>query len=404
MIEQRLAEFARMVRQRVNLPARIRLWSGETFDLGNQPEPTILITVSGPMALPHLINPSLDSLGSAYVKGHIDVQGPLHGIIAMSYALSNFAQSLGQKESLLARAAQSLIHHNRDSDRHAIQYHYDVSNDFYRLWLDPNMLYSCAYFEQGDEDLARAQIKKLDHILKKIQLRPNHRLLDIGCGWGALAIRAAQQYGAQVTGVTLSRKQYDYAREQVRALGLESLVRIELRDYRDVSGQFDRITSVGMFEHVGRAHLTEYFSKIHSLLMDDGLCLNHGITLSDPELDETPLGGGRFIDTYVFPDGELPHIGAVLTEMQRGGLETLDVENLRRHYARTLQLWSQNYEQHGAEIRRTVEEQQYRIWRVYLAGCSYAFEQDDVAIFQVLCHKAGRSSKALNWSRAYMYE
>jgi cyclopropane-fatty-acyl-phospholipid synthase len=403
MLTKRLHAFAQAVRQQVNLPAQVRLWNGETFNLGEYATPRIVITVCGPMALPHLISPSLDSLGTAYVKGHIDVEGPLNEVIDLSYALSKFSESMRRGGSLLTKT-RDFIFHSRDSDRRAIQYHYDVSNDFYRLWLDDNMLYSCAYFEHGDEDLPLAQVKKLDHILKKIRLRPGDTLLDIGCGWGALAIRAAQTLGAQVTGVTLSKNQCDFARARVRALGLEQQVRIEFRDYRDVTGQYDRITSVGMFEHVGRAHLTEYFKTIDSLLKTDGLCLNHGITLSDAERNETPLGAGRFIDTYVFPDGEVPHISQVLSTMQNGGLEILDVENLRRHYTRTLQLWSENYEQHAERIRREVAEEQFRIWRVYLAGCSYAFEQDHVSIYQVLCHKAGLSSKTLEWSRRYMYE
>ena len=402
MIKKRFYEFTSAVRQQANLSARIKLWSGETFELGDHPDPKIEISVSGPTALPHLIFPSLDSLGGAYVNGHIDVDGSLTDIIDMSYALTKFTQARGGKPSLLARTAQKLIH-SRESDQHAIQFHYDVSNAFYQLWLDENMLYSCAYFEQGDEDLATAQIKKLDHILTKAKVRPGDKLLDIGCGWGALVIRAAQRFGAQCTGVTLSQNQYDFATERVKKLGLGDRIRIELRDYRDVQGSFDRITSVGMFEHVGRAHLEAYFRKIHSLLTDDGLCLNHGITLTDTDRHETPYGAGSFIDRYVFPDGELPHISLVLREMQKGGLETIDVENLRRHYARTLEIWSRNYEQHADAIRKLVDEQRFRIWRVYLAGCAYAFDQDDVSIYQVLCRKAGHASNTLDWSRRYMY-
>ncbi|MBV8047041.1 MAG: class I SAM-dependent methyltransferase [Paludibacterium sp.] len=406
MFKKLFDEFTHSVRQQMNLPAQIRLWSGETFDLGDHHEPKVVIAVKSPSALPHLVNPTLDSLGTAYVTGHVDIHGSLFDVIDLSYALSGFTAKVGLAQSMMARLAsawQRGARHTRASDKRAIQYHYDVSNDFYRLWLDENMLYSCAYFENGDEDLGSAQIKKLDHILRKIRLRPGDTLLDIGCGWGALAIRAAQTYGARVTGVTLSQNQCDFARERVRALGLSEQISIEIMDYRDVRGQFDRITSVGMFEHVGRDNLAAYFSKIASLLKPGGLCMNHGITLSDSESVETPFGGGKFIDTYVFPDGELPHIGAVLQTMQQGGLEAIDVENLRRHYARTLQLWSVNYERHAEAVRRTVEEQQFRIWRVYLAGCSYAFDQDHVAIFQVLCHKAGQAASMLDWSRRYMY-
>ena len=213
------------------------------------------------------------------------------------------------------------------------------------------MVYSCAYFENGDEDLATAQLKKIDHILTKIQLQPGQRLLDIGCGWGALVIRAAQKFGAKCVGVTLSQNQFDLATQRVKDAGLEGQVEIRLQDYRDIDGQFDRITSVGMFEHVGRKNLPGYFQQIHDLLADDGVAMNHGITSTDAESGETALGGGEFIDRYVFPDGELPHIGLALESLQRGGLEAVDVESLRRHYARTLDIWAERFETHAAEAQ-----------------------------------------------------
>lgn len=189
------------------------------------------------------------------------------------------------------------------------------------------MVYSCGYFENGDEDLATAQIKKIDHILTKIRVRPGDRLLDIGCGWGALAIRAAEKFGASVVGITLSKNQYELARQRVREKGLEDKIDIRIQDYRDVTGQFDRITSVGMFEHVGLRYLVDYFKIINRLLKDDGIAMNHGITSCDPDSGETPFGGGEFIEKYVFPNGELPHIGLVLKSMQEAGLEALDIEN-----------------------------------------------------------------------------
>jgi cyclopropane-fatty-acyl-phospholipid synthase len=248
------------------------------------------------------------------VEGNIEVKGTAMDMIAICNAL---ARNTSRPEGKLARIVRSFTH-DKSKDAEAIRYHYDVSNDFYQLFLDPAMVYSCAYFETAMRPGTGA-VKKIDHILKKIQLQPGQTLLDIGCGWGALVIRAAQQYGARCVGVTLSENQYALARERVAAAGLEHLIEIRLQDYRDVTGQFDRITSVGMFEHVGIKHLPEYFSIINKLLAPDGMAMNHGITSTDPDNGETPYGGGEFIEKYVFPHGELAHIGNVLKTMQQGG-------------------------------------------------------------------------------------
>ncbi|MDR3016412.1 MAG: cyclopropane-fatty-acyl-phospholipid synthase family protein [Delftia acidovorans] len=407
--DKKLRRWAEAVRARADLPARLVLWNGEQFDFGRFEQPRVTLTVRSASALPLLLDPSLDHLGQAYVKGQIDIDGRLPDIIDFGYALASRmskTQGAGKGPGRLALAARAArrFRHSRATDRESIQYHYDVSDDFYRLWLDEGMVYSCAYFENGDEDLATAQRKKLDHILTKIRLQPGQRLLDIGCGWGALVLRAAQHFGAHCVGVTLSRNQFEAATERVRAAGLADRIEIRLQDYRDVQGRFDRITSVGMFEHVGRRNLPMYFARMRELLADDGLALNHGITSTDAEVGATALGGGAFIDRYVFPDGELPHLSLALEAMQRGGLEVLDVEGLRRHYVRTLACWLDRFEANAVQIRGLVEEERFRIWRVYLAGCAYAFEHDDVSIFQVVCRRAGQGAASLPWSRRYMYE
>ncbi|PYE28073.1 cyclopropane-fatty-acyl-phospholipid synthase [Paraburkholderia silvatlantica] len=398
--KHKLQQWVEEVRNQAELPARLVLWSGEQYDFGHFVAPQVTLKVNGPSALPLLLEPSLDNLGEAYVKGKIDIEGKLADIIEIGYSL---ARGTITRASKLARVRRYFTH-SRSSDRKAIQYHYDVSNEFYKLWLDESMVYSCAYFENGDEDLAAAQIRKIDHLLTKIQLKENQTLLDIGCGWGALVLRAAQKFGARCVGVTLSQNQFDLAAARVKAAGLEDRIEIRLQDYRDVQGQFDRITSVGMFEHVGRKNLPDYFRKVGDLLVDDGIAMNHGITSSDAESGETGLGGGEFIDRYVFPDGELPHISLALEAAQRGGLEAVDVESLRRHYARTLDIWAENFEACAEEAKKLVDDETFRIWRVYLAGCAYAFEHDDVSIYQIVCRKAGRSAKTLPWSRRYMYK
>src|SRR5690606_21071706 len=299
--------------------------------------------------------------------------------------------------------------HTRKSDRKAIEYHYDVSNDFYASWLDSRMVYSCAYFPQGDEDLEPAQRLKLDHICRKLLLAPGQKLLDIGCGWGAMVIPAAREYGVQAIGVTLSTKQYELARERVREAGLEDRVEIRLQDYRDVpdTERFDRISSIGMFEHVGLKNLRAYFDRIHALLEPGGIVMNHGITSSDVDNRSVGLGAGEFIDRYVFPDGELPHVSVAIRELSAAGLELVDAESLRRHHARTLSFWRSSVDRDLERLTALAGEERTRIWRVYLAGCAHGFAHGWVNVYQLLAIKPKRSASGaespLPMSRAYMY-
>ncbi len=402
-VETVLSPWVAQIKRQAQLPLLVQ-WGehpapGSGLRLGDFDTPRVVIRVRQAAALPLLLAPTLDNLGAAYVEGLIDVDGSAEDLLAMAHQL---AEAGSRSEGRLARIARRFTHSPR-SDREAIAYHYDVSNAFYQAWLDPRMVYSCAYFEHGDESLEQAQLKKIDHILTKLQLQPGQRLLDIGCGWGALVIRAAERFGARCTGITLSQRQHELASERVRAAGLQDRVEIRLQDYREVQGTFDRITSVGMFEHVGLDHLEAYFTRLHTLLAEDGWVLNHGITSTDPHDGETAYGGGRFIDRYVFPQGELPHLGTVLRALQAGGLEAVDVENLRRHYARTTGLWSQAFEAAGPGLRDMVGERRWRIWRIYLAGCQWAFDHDEISLYQVLCTRAGRPARALPWSRRWMY-
>lgn len=395
--EKRLESWIAGIRGGSSLPLRLELWNGQRFDFGREPEVTIRVPQVS--SLSYLLKPTLSNLGKAYVEGMLEVEGRVNSMIRL-------ASELAQRSIRDAKRPVnhfSAFRHSRKKDAAAIQYHYDVSNEFYQSFLDPNMVYSCAYFETGTEDLATAQLKKIDHILNKIQVQPGDTLLDIGCGWGALVIRAAQKYGARCVGVTLSENQYALARERVQRLGLADRIEIRLQDYRDVSGSFKRITSVGMFEHVGIANLPAYFKKINSLLADGGMCMNHGITSSDANDGQTAYGGGEFIDRYVFPQGELAHISTVLKAMQQGGLEALDVENLRRHYARTCAAWADNFEANSDRIRQLVDPKKFRIWRVYLAGCAYGFANDWISLNQVVCVKAGQQADALPWSRQAVY-
>jgi len=398
-LENKLARMASELRSQHNIPLALELWNGQHFALGDSPR--VRIRVPKASALTYLVSPDLMKLGEAYVEGHIEVDGRLQDIFDVGERLARSAAAPSKLQGL-----KRMVTHTKSRDRKSIEYHYDVSNAFYQLFLDERMVYSCAYYRTPDDPLELAQEQKLDHILAKLMLKPGDRFLDIGCGWGALIIRAAKKYGAIATGVTLSQNQYDLARERIRAEGLEGRCEVRLQDYRDIPGEriYDRIASVGMFEHVGLRNLPSYFGKIHALLADDGLVLNHGITSVDPESRTVGLGAGEFIDRYVFPDGELPHISLVLREMEAAGLEACDVESLRRHYARTCAEWAARLERNTAKAMELAGGRRFRIWSIYLAGCAHGFAQNWMNIYQVLAAK--RSLPGMNplpLTREYMY-
>ena len=305
--------------------------------------------------------------------------------------------------------------HSKERDAEVIRYHYDVGNDFYALWLDAWMVYSCAYFPEGTEDLDAAQEAKLEHICRKLRLKPGEQLLDIGCGWGGLIIYAAQRYGVFATGVTLSEAQANLARERIRAAGLEDRVRVEVRDYRDLGlvegeARYDKVVSVGMFEHVGRANLQAYVQQVYRLLKPGGLILNHGIVVVEAavppsaveQLARLVFRQKTFMHQYVFPDGELVYTHEVLAHAERLGFETRDIESLREHYAMTLRHWVKRLEDHHAEAVTSVGETGYRVWRFYMGGCAWAFSTGRIGLSQMLFSKPGGCS-SLPLSRADLY-
>ncbi|MEP6701944.1 MAG: cyclopropane-fatty-acyl-phospholipid synthase family protein [Betaproteobacteria bacterium] len=387
------------LRAKVSAPLAIELWDGRVFELSADWK--VKMRVPRAAALKHLVRPTLGSLAEAYVEGDIDVEGSPRDVIKTAHALA-----AGGGSTAWDRITQGTRRHTRKVDREAIRRHYDVSNEFYQLWLDRRMVYSCAYFRTGDEDIDTAQTQKLDHICRKLSLQPGEKFLDIGCGWGGLIIHAAKEYGVDATGITLSENQFETAQARIREAGVEDRCRVELIDYRDVQGEgvFDKIASIGMFEHVGLRNLSIYFGTVRRLLRERGLFLNHGITSSDVESRDVGSDAGGFIDKYVFPEGEVPHVALALREMAAQNLEVADVESLRPHYARTLEQWSDRLEEHLAEAAKIVDAKTLRIWRVYLMGCSYGFAQGWMNIYQILASRQTADGKTdLPWTREYMY-
>jgi cyclopropane-fatty-acyl-phospholipid synthase len=345
------------------------------------------------------------SAGVAYVKGLIDVQGDL--IEAVRYQLAHAGATWRRQllDTVCRWTPWRLTQRwsGRAATARNIRFHYDRSNEFYRQFLDSRLVYSCAYFKkpgeaQGEDSLDGAQLAKLDHICRKLRVQEGDRFLDIGCGWGALVIHAAHCFGATASGCTLSIHQAEYAAERVRQDRLAAS--IHEMDYRDVTGEFDKIASVGMFEHVGRAQLETYFRKVYSLLAADGLFLNHGLT--------RPAGvrsnaQSMFLARKVFPGFQLLHLDEAIRTAERVGFEVLDVENLRRHYALTTRAWVERLRANREACLKAVDEETWRTWQLYLAGCSVAFEDGDMGIHQVLFSKKG-ASYAAPMTRDYMYQ
>ena len=386
------------LKERVHAPLRLVLWDGREVAFSEQPRVTVRL--NGRRAVSAFVRPSMLSLAEAYIEGHAELEGDMREAIRGAEAISRSAPRS------LFDGAPGPARHSKRGDREAIQHHYDVSNEFYALWLDPRMVYSCAYFRNESDTLEQAQLHKLDHVCTKLRLKPGEKFLDIGCGWGALAMRAAQKYGVDATGITLSDNQFRLANERIREAGLQDRCRVTLLDYRDAPGEgvYDKIASIGMFEHVGLKNLATYFGVVRRLLREKGLFLNHGITTADTNNRAVGLGAGEFIGRYVFPRGELPHLHLVVREMSDQQLEIHDVEGLRPHYAKTLGIWSETFEHHLADVVAASCERTARIWRIYLAGCAHAFEQGWVSIYQILASKQTHPGRAdLPLTRDWMY-
>jgi len=412
--------YAAVAQKLAQLPVSVALVLPDGTRLGDA-HSQVHLTFKDKASLAHVIAGEVGVLGQDYVEGKFDVQGSMRDLMTLAAALlpgSPVEAARGGWYTDLVRRLLSVWRHSIERDARQIEFHYDLSDDFYALWLDPHRVYSCAYFRAPDMTLAQAQEAKLDHICRKLRLAAGERFLDVGAGWGGLLLWAAEHYGVDATGITLSRNQHAHVNRLIQEKGLEGRVRMHLLDYRklDAGQPYDKIASVGMFEHVGRQQLRSYFAQLLRLLRPGGLIMNHGITAGGVNNSQLGAGMGEFIEKYIFPGGELTHIGHVLTALTDAGLEDVDIENLRPHYARTLWAWSDALEAQLSEARAALPGEQgeraLRAYRMYLAGCAMGFEHGWIALHQILAQpRAGGRTDALDfppdlaypWRRDYMY-
>jgi len=401
--------------------AGVRLWDGTLWPDATPRATTAVLKHPGALRA-MFVGGTEVIIGEAYMNDDYDIEGNVEDIFdladAMRLSLAGWREKAAIAPKLLRlpqsqtdksrwqrnRAQLTGKKHSVERNKQAVAFHYNASNDFFKLWLDSNMVYSCAYFSEPENDLDQAQINKIDLICRKLRLKPGQKLLDIGCGWGALVIHAVKNYGVDATGITLSSAQVDLATERIAQAGLSDRCRVLLKDYREVDEpeSFDALSSVGMFEHVGIALLPTYFAQALKILKPGGVFLNHGIALSHQKGRKNDKG---FVATYIFPDGETVPINATLKAAEESGFELRDAENLREHYARTLRHWLRRLEDNHDEALKYVDEPTYRAWRLYMAGAVYGFDIGALHLFQSLLVKNDvRGVSGLPMTRADWYK
>lgn len=421
---QLFTRLAAMLNRRIS----VQLWDGSLIPLGENSDPDFFISITGPGVLGSLMRrPSYEHLLFHYANGNINIHGDLIDFVNLARQKQPRDRSKKSSRLQLVKAALPLLfaaadkievkhsygddevgrNESRRKNMEFIQFHYDISNEFYALFLGKEMQYSCGYFTDPDNSIDQAQFDKLDMICKKLRLKAGEKFLDIGCGWGGLVCHAAQHYGVDAHGVTLSQKQFDFATDKIKRLGLEDKITIELKDYAELEGCFDKISSVGMFEHIGIDNMPKYFQKINALLRDRGLLMNHGISRHAKPTRKAAKKirpERRLLLKYIFPGSELDNIGHTIDLLELSGFEVHDVEAWREHYALTCQHWYRELMRHKDEAIGFVGEEKFRMWALYLAGVSIGFADGSMHICQVVASKrASKGLSGLPLTRADLY-
>ncbi|WP_081410926.1 SAM-dependent methyltransferase [Desulfotruncus alcoholivorax] len=375
----------------------VKYWDGEEVRYGTG-IPRVKLVFHKPLPLSFNLEDPVLSFGEAYMDEIIDFEGSLEEIIRIAELNKHNFTSNGLKGKAFSAIKTLGGAAARLKQKQNIRHHYDLGNDFFSLWLDETMSYSCAYFKTPQDSLHQAQIQKIDHILKKMQLQPGERLLDIGSGWGWLIIRAAQQYGVRALGITISEEQFRATKERISQLGLSDRVEVKLLDYLDLDEkeyQFDKIVSVGMFEHVGKENLPVYMEKVNKLLVPGGLSLLHTIS----GVNENPVNS--WIDTYIFPGGYIPSLRETVWLLPEYDFHTLHIESLRMHYAMTLDRWYENFCNHIADVEEKFGRRFVRMWSLYLRSCAASFRTSGLDVYQMLFSKGLNNSLPLTLEQVY---
>lgn len=375
------------------IPITIIFWDGKEKKYGPEGKSDITIKFNKEVPISEVVKHATLTLGEAYMNKDIEIEGSIQKLITSAYTQSDSFMSSTKLKKIIPQFS-----HSEENNKKEIQEHYDIGNDFYKLWLDDTMTYSCAYFRSPEDDLETAQMNKVHHILNKLNTKPGESIIDIGCGWGTMMFTAAKEYGLKAKGVTLSQEQYDYVNNKIQEEHLTDQMEVILEDYREVNEQFDHVVSVGMFEHVGQKHLEGYFQSVKRMLKPNGTALIHGITGQHEGLGVDP-----WLVKYIFPGGYIPDIKENIGHIMDAKLQIDDIEPLRRHYQKTVEIWHQNFLKVEDQVEDMFDERFVRMWDLYLQACAASFESGNIDVIQYLLTN-GASGSSMPMTREYMTE